>query len=365
MSARPERAARSPTGESPLAIYGAYGYSGALIVERACELGLRPLLAGRDPRKLSRLAERYDLPFASVGLDDPGRLRRALAGVRCLLNCAGPFVDTAPALLDACLDVQVHYADITGEISVFERCHALDARARERSITLLPGSGFDVVPSDCLALHLKKRLPSAVALTLAFTDSGGISRGTARTLVRNLPHGAVVRRAGKLEFESLGRRRARIDFGRGPRPTLAIAWADVFTAFHTTGIANIEVFARAPALTIAAVRLLASAGALNDPALLRLLAAWAERVRGPSSDRRRRASAVLWGEARDGFGQRVRACLRTPSGYALTAETAVEIARRLLVGKAPTGFHTPAAVFGAEFILEFPGTKFVELEDVR
>ncbi len=353
MTARPE---------ADFVIYGAYGYSGALVVERACALGLRPLLAGRNSRKLRALAEQYGLSFVGFAIDDAVRARRALEGARCLLNCAGPFEETAPPLLEACLDLGVHYADITGEIGVFERCYALDARARERSVTLLPGCGFDVVPSDCLALRLKQRLPSAVGLTLAFTAGGGLSRGTARTMVRNLAHGAIVRHAGRLESEPLGARQARFDFGRGPRRTMVVAWGDVMTAFHTTGIANIEVYVELPTAVIAAVRALSAVGGLDHPLVFQPLSAWAEKIRGPSSEQRGRSSAVLWGEARDEFGRRARAALRTPNGYSLTAQTAVELARRLAVGKAPTGFHTPAGLFGAEFILEFSGTKFVEFE---
>jgi short subunit dehydrogenase-like uncharacterized protein len=346
-----------------LIIYGAYGYSGELIVERAHEVGLRPVLAGRDPAKLARLGERFELPVRAFSLDDSAAVLRGLSGARCLLNCAGPFVHTAAPLLERCLDLGLHYLDITGEIEVFRRCAELDSRARARGITVLPGCGFDVVPSDCLALGLKQRLPAAVGLTLAFTEDGGISRGTARTLVRNLTRGAMVRRAGQLELEPLGRRRSRVDFGRGPESTVAVAWGDVFTAFYTTGIPNIEVLAAAPAALIAAARLLSAAGWLEHPALLALLGAWAERVRGPTKEQRQRSSSILFGEARDGLGGRVRAYLRAPSGYALTAKTAVEAARRLLVGKTPTGFHTPAGLFGAEFIGEFSDVELVEFED--
>jgi short subunit dehydrogenase-like uncharacterized protein len=65
---------------------------------------------------------------------------------------------------------------------------------------LLPGVGFDVVPTDCLALHLKQRLPSATRLRLAFQSVGpaGLPPGTQRTAIELLNYGDRVRRNGKL-----------------------------------------------------------------------------------------------------------------------------------------------------------------------
>src|SRR6187402_1304471 len=101
-------------------------------------------------------------------------------------------------MVDACLAERVPYLDITGEIAVFEAAAARDAEAKAAGVVLLPGAGFDVVPSDCLAAHLKRRLPSATSLALAFQVLGGVSRGTATTAVENLARGGMVRRAGKL-----------------------------------------------------------------------------------------------------------------------------------------------------------------------
>jgi saccharopine dehydrogenase (NAD+, L-lysine-forming) len=93
----------------------------------------------------------------------------------CVLHCAGPYIYTSKPMVDGCLRTGTHYLDITGEIPVYETLAARDAESKARGATLLPGIGFDVVPTDCLALHLKQRLPSATHLTLAFHLSGFIS----------------------------------------------------------------------------------------------------------------------------------------------------------------------------------------------
>ena len=90
-----------------------------------------------------------------------------------MLCAAGPFSATSRPIPNACLRNRVHYLDITGEIDVFEALAARDAEAKARGIMLLPGVGFDVVPSDCLAAHLKRRRPDAndlkICLSLALT----------------------------------------------------------------------------------------------------------------------------------------------------------------------------------------------------
>src|SRR5262245_43200382 len=94
------------------------------------------------------------LDWRASGLDDARGLDGALAGATVVLHCAGPFASTWRAMSDACLRARAHYLDITGEIAVFEGLATRDAEARKAGVMLLPGVGFDVVPSDCLAAHL-------------------------------------------------------------------------------------------------------------------------------------------------------------------------------------------------------------------
>ena len=142
-------------------IYGSYGYTGQLIVELATKDGLRPILAGRDEKKLRAQARKHNLEYRAFSLDGTSKLDSALNEVDAVLHCAGPFVHTFRQMAEACLRTKKHYVDINGEILGFEALAALDAQAKEAGIMLLPGGGFDVVPSDCLAAHVKQRLPSA------------------------------------------------------------------------------------------------------------------------------------------------------------------------------------------------------------
>src|SRR5690606_35660895 len=176
---------QEPRTMSDFLLYGANGYTGRLILERALAEGLRPLLAGRNAEEIGALAVRHGLESSVFPLDDARALEAALRETRVVLLAAGPFSRTSGPVVEACLRAGAHYLDITGEIGVFEAIAARDAEARAAGVALLPGVGFDVVPTDCLAAHLKRRLPPATRLALAFQGAGGVSRGTALTAVEN------------------------------------------------------------------------------------------------------------------------------------------------------------------------------------
>ncbi len=169
-------------------LYGSYGYSGGLIAEQAAAQGLAPILAGRDAQRLKAQAQRLGLPYRCFPLSDAGALDAALGEVEAVLHCAGPFVHTFRQMAEACLRTQRHYVDISGEIPGFEALAGLDAQAREAGVMLLPGAGFDVVPSDCLALHMKNRLPTASASAPVY-PRGGCGRLARHRLLRHREHG--------------------------------------------------------------------------------------------------------------------------------------------------------------------------------
>jgi short subunit dehydrogenase-like uncharacterized protein len=346
-------------------IYGANGYTGELVAREAAARGLRPVLAGRRREAVGALAAELGCEARAFPLDDPAALREGLRGARAVLHCAGPFIRTWRAMADACLETGAHYLDVTGEIPVFEALAARDGEARARGVTLLPGVGFDVVPSDCLAAHLKQRLPSATSLTLAFTISVGPSRGTATTALENLHRGGLVRRGGVLTPVPAGWRRREVDFGRGPRPVVTIPWGDVSTAFHSTGVPDIEVYMAMPGAAITALRLGRPLLPLLRSARLRgwLLRRYERGPAGPTDEQRARGWMAIWGEARDAAGAAVAARLRGPEGYTLTVHSSLAAVARVLEGKAPPGFQTPSRAFGADFVLEL-GRPDIVREDL-
>lgn len=342
-----------------LLIYGAYGYTGELIARRAVERGLQPILAGRGPERLGRLADELECDTRTFQLQDPTILEARFGEVKVVLNCAGPFSRTFRPVSEACLATGTHYLDITGEIDVFESLARRDDTAREAGVMLLPGVGFDVVPSDCLALHLKELLPDASHLVLGIDALDRVSRGTALTAVENLHRRGRVRRDGRLVEIATGTLRRRIDFGEGGVTCASMPWGDLSTAFHSTGIPNIEVYLAVRGtrrLLLPVVRWLGPLlGTRPMQAFLRGRAQ-GRRI-GPSPEERARSVSRLWGEVTTKDGRRCTCAITTPEGYDLTAAAAVAAAERALAGEAPPGFQTPAKAFGADFVLGLDGVE--------
>jgi len=341
-------------------VYGANGYTGTLIAELARAHGLKPVLAGRNAATVGALAERLGFEHRVFGLDVPSTLDACLEGVSVVLHCAGPFSRTSQPMADACIRMHVHYLDVTGEVAVFEALAARSAEAREANVMLLPGVGFDVVPSDCLAVHTARRIPQPTHLRIGILGLGAsMSHGTATTMVEGLSNGSWVRRGGRLVKIAPGSVTRKFDFGRGPRITMAVPWGDLATAFYSTGIPNIETFFSVNrgmlwgARTMGRLPWLLGSGPVRRLMQRRIDA----RPAGPTAAEREKGRSIFVVEVENAAGQRAVSRLETGNGYSLTALTALDIARRVLAGQAPVGFQTPATAYGPDLILEIPGTR--------
>lgn len=341
-------------------LYGSTGFVGDAIARLALQRGLRPILAGRNGAKVEAQAADMGLDYRVFNLDDPGAMDNALGEVVTVLHCAGPYVYTFRPMVDACLRAGTHYLDITGEIPVYEALAARDSEARARGIMLLPGVGFDVVPTDCLAMHLQRRLPSATRLTLAFHNQGptGLPPGTANTAAEMIPYWNMRRRDGRLEFGPRAVKTRIVDFGEGPVEVTLVAWGDVCMAFYSTGIPNIEDYAVIPA---EARRLIVAVNYLRPifrlPAVMNVMKRiMRTRVRGLTPESLARTRAHVWGEVEDDQGRRAASRLHGPeAGVSWTSLTAVAAVQRVLSASPPPGFQTPSRAYGADFVLECEG----------
>ena len=344
-------------------IYGANGYTGEMIARAASARGLAPLLAGRSRDAVAALAGELGCDHRIFDLSDPARLVAGLADCRVVIHCAGPFSATAAPMMAACIAARVHYTDITGEIDVFEHAFRQDSVARAAGVLICPGTGFDVVPTDCIALTLARALPDASRLALGFDSRSGLSRGTAATSVEGLGNGSCVREDGTLRRIPLGSRARRIDFGAGEKLATAIPWGDVSTAYRTTGIPNIEVFIPVSPKALANLRRLGRLGWLLRRRAVQsfLKSRIAKREPGPDASAREKTPVHVWGEATNASGRVMSARIRVPNGYTVTKDAAVAITERLLEADVPAGFTTPARLMGSDFVTRLPGASQVSL----
>ena len=338
-------------------IYGANGYTGELIVRFAADRGMKPLLAGRNAGGVESLAKRYGLDYRVFALEETEKLDSALRETAFVLHCAGPFSITSKPMVEACLRTGRHYLDITGEIAVFEQMAPLDKKAAEANVMIMSGVGFDVVPSDCLAKHLKNRLPSATNLTLAFSGLGGISHGTQATMTMNVGKGGAVRRNGEIISVPAAYKTREIDFGEFKRLGVTIPWGDVSTAYYSTEIPNIEVYTIVPADRLKLLKLSRYLGWLFATKPFQNYLQSKIPKGGPSDDAREKGKTMLWGEAWDEKGNRVEARQQGVEGYTLTALAALKISEKILAGNFCPGFQTPAKCYGADLILEIEGSS--------
>jgi short subunit dehydrogenase-like uncharacterized protein len=309
-------------------------------------------------------AEKFGLEYRAFSMDNAAALDSALLEVDAVLHCAGPFVLTFRQMAEACIRTKRHYVDISGEIEGFEALAAMDEEARRAGIMLLPGGGFDVVPSDCLIAHVAGKLANATHLELYIKSiGGGVSRGTARSGIENMQRQGRIRRDGKIVSVPNVWDSKQVDFGRGPSRLVSMGWGDVSTAYHSTGIPNVTVYMDFPTAMVNIMRLIRFVGPLLYTRTARDFIKWIIGkflAPGPSRKQNENGFSLMIAEVTDGK-QTVRAKLRTPEAYHLTALTSVEIMKLILGDNYKAGFQTPSKVYGADFILQFAG---VTREDI-
>lgn len=347
----------------PLLIYGATGYTGRLIVEAALARGLHPILAGRDNARVERVAATYGLEYRTASLDDDAGLDRCVGDIAVVLLAAGPFSATAAPMARCCLRNAIHYLDVSGECAAIEALVSHGEAARQRGCMVMPGCGFDVVASDCLASHVSRHLPGACHLAIGLSGLVTPTRGSLRTIVEHAGQPVRTRRNGALAAVPPATLRRRFDYGRGDGWSSAVTWGDVATAYYTTGIPDIEVYFE----DTATFRAMLLTGRTFGPLLqLPLAQSWMKAhaqwfPEGPTATERAAHSCVVVAEAETPVGRRWVSRLHTPEAYSLSAQTAAAIAGRVLGGDVEPGFQTPARVYGPDFVLQFDG---VTREDV-
>ena len=346
-------------------LYGSNGFVGEVIARLAVQQGLQPILAGRNADKIKALAAALGLEHRVFGLDDATALDQALHEVKVVLHCAGPYVHTSKPMVEGCLRTGTHYLDLTGEIPVYQALASRDAEAKAKQVMLLPGVGFDVVPTDGLALHLKQRLPSATHLTLAFTSRGParLPPGTVNTMLTLMPHqrGVIIRRNGQLEIAPQGKLRM-IDYGAGPVQSVRWTWGDVFMAYYSTGIPNIEEYTVLPKRMISQLNTLTRFRSLLKLAVVRNFLR-SQISSGSTAAERAKTQTAIWGEVEDDRGRKAVSRLSGPdAGVTWTSLTALLAVQKVLKGEAPPGFQTPARAYGADFALECQGVTRTDLD---
>jgi short subunit dehydrogenase-like uncharacterized protein len=342
-----------PGIKNKLMVYGANGYSAQLIIDELIERGIKPILAGRNFEAIKNVATKYSCDYRVFDLNYDNESKNSLEDIHTLLNCAGPFKYTAKDMIDYCLSTKTNYLDITGEIPVFAYAFGCNNRAKESGIVILPGAGFDVIPTDCLAKRLSEQMPDALNLKLGFVNrKGGISRGTMLTSLEFISGKGKIRKNGKVIDSPLGEFSIKVKHRNFSMYAVSIPWGDVFTSFISTGIPNIEVYMGINKILFASRRLaLLLLNLFNIPFIKRLSTNYVSKnFTGPDKIMRDSTETYIWGMVENEKGERIEQIYRVMEGYNLTAKGAAESALRIMKNELKPGTYTPSLAFGSDFL---------------
>jgi short subunit dehydrogenase-like uncharacterized protein len=331
-------------------IYGATGYTGTLIAREAVRRGLDPILAGRSTTKVNHLADELGTERRSFDLADADATRAGLRGVAVVLNVAGPFAVTSAPLLEAALELGVHYLDTTAELGAFLHSEAADAAARNAGTMVMSGTGWDVVPSDTLAARTTARVADPVSLVLAlkiFVGTPGeripllFSQGSLTSAAGFAAFAGSIRADGVITTRA-DAPTPLIDFGFGAEEVSPAPMGDLVTGWKSTGIPNIEVFV---------------AGGIPAPSITD----GQPLADGPDEADRAIGRARVYAKVTGRDGSVAEGIVDTPTGYGFTQVAAVEIVARILAGDFAVGFQTPASAYGSELLTSIGDSHFIDL----
>lgn len=176
-----------------VAVFGAAGHTGRFVVAELVRRGITPIAVVRDPAKASEFAERgIEVRCASAG--DPDALDRALEGPAAVINCAGPFLDTAEAVASAALRAGIHYLDVTAEQPSAQAVYdKFDHAAKEAGVLVIPAMGFYGGFADLLVAAAMGEWDSADEIKVGIAlDSWHPTQGTRITGEKNTARRMIV-----------------------------------------------------------------------------------------------------------------------------------------------------------------------------
>lgn len=350
--------------QRPWLLYGAYGFTGRLILEEAIRRGHRPVLAGRDSRRLHALAEQTGLRHVAIRLDDERQLREQLASHSLVINAAGPFAETGRPIIEAALASRTPYLDVAGEIDHLRFVGDLDQRARDAGVALLTGAGFGVTFGDCLARHVADRLPDATHLRLSVEAANAQTTATVRrTVLRVMAEGGYAVEGGKWRSRALGHDAWTVGDGDQAAAFASAPLGELAAVHGWASTPNIVVGRPMTASAARWLRLLSPLikGALRIGPLQRMLGRSGGNeapVAAPEPAGGWRSQ--IWAEAWNARGERVVSRLETGEGYAATASAVITNAEALVAANL-AGAFTPASAFGADHVLRIPGVKRIDV----
>jgi len=317
-----------------MAVYGAYGYQGKLVVAELARRDIDAILIGRDPVRLASVGA-ADAERRTADADDHDGLRVALRGADVVINCAGPFTVSGQPVIRAAVAAGCHYVDTAGEQHYLRK--VFDTFSSEGEVTIVPGANDDCLPSDLIAALVAPLVAPVEEVTIALDlTSGGSSpsRGTLRSALADpetFTTGGEVYDRGQWRADVPVRCHSLI-FPGAPEPAAVVKFA-------LPGVATVPRHLPANWVEgVARAELVTAFGSLT-PELIEKL------PEGPTPEQRRTATFVVTVDAIGVDGRRARGVVEGADPYGTTAVIAVEAAYRLAIDPPEPGALTPAQAY--------------------
>lgn len=295
------------TVKEGVAVYGASGHTGAFVVGELLRRGLPAVAVGRPGA-----AAPAGIPARTAAIDDAAALEGAFADCAVVINCAGPFLDTASPIVEAALRAACHYIDVTAEQasaqSTFER---YDGPARNAQVAVVPAAGFYGGLADLLATALVGDRPVDDMTVAIALDHWWPTEGTRKTGERNRFPRLAVENGDLVPFAVPGATQAwTFPSPHGLQTVEEMAFSEIITLSRHLQVSNLHAYLNVASL--ADVRDAGTPGPTPVDAQGRSAQKFAMEVLANDGDGPRRARA--WGQ----------------DIYAVTAPLVVEAAARML-----------------------------------
>lgn len=338
-------------------IYGSTGYMGKLITRMMVAEGKRPVLAGRSEATKS-VAMANGLEYRIFSLEQEKEVQQNVNGNGLLINLAGPYQKTMVPLVNACVATKINYIDISGEATGYKTVYSFNEQAKQAGIMLMPGTGFGIVPTDVLALHLKQMLPDGDKLELGFAIEGGASRGTMRVGLKAMHEPGFELVNGKEQMRKPAARAMSVMIGNRKVNMVLNPWrGDLFTAPITTGIQNVATYSAFPGPLVFMMKNRGLFGGLFKSKLMERIIGWLPE--GPDETKLKQGRSFLYGKITNGQGHAIEKVMTGPEAYLYTAIATIRIANRILNGDCKPGFQTPAGLYGTGLVEGIEGVGFL------
>lgn len=234
----------SPTHN--VTVYGATGHTGRFVASELERRGVEVRRVARSaPTEGNSRSGGGQLSWVTASCDDPEGLDSALEGTNAVINCAGPFLDTAPAVIESALRVGSHYLDIAAEQrSVRQSLATYHAEAVDKCIVVLPGMAFYGGLADLLAAQLCAGLRAVEEILIGVAlNYWHPTLGTRRTGERNTARRVVVSGGRLVPLPSTpAGARWRFPLPFGELPVTGVPLSEIITISRHIAATRIESF---------------------------------------------------------------------------------------------------------------------------